>query len=646
MARKRSTRSQGGSSSPNKVLVVFLVLFILATLGLGGWVYSIFGERHKWEKSAKDAKINQTAADKARDWALLQAYELRNMLGDPSIQDEKATLEWKNLRDEFVAEADTPDKTKIKEGSKFDGEKDKDAFFELVKNGRKYLGWNGQTHRYTSTYQGKITERDKFALEQRTAHYAELKKEFAQEQKVRSLAKDYETHRAEQLAKIDAGNAAALKASTERTQAMTEQIAKNEEQRLQLDTLDKQYKADKAMWTAKFAAQEAELRKVGTSMPVQKEKEKEGKVAKGQPVVITQAHALLLDISKGKPLWDRARGKIVRIDEAERRVYIDKGARDGVKTGLTFNVFGAGWEGRAEGPFKGTIEVVRVEPATSVARITSLYDAQGNEISLNDLSPSKIIRGGNNAWKDGDLIFNLVWGAHVAVAGVVDWSGRGAEAPAAQQDELQEFLHAVESQGVTVDAYVDLRDGQIRGQMTPKTAYLIVGYKAYAGPKGADAARVKAANDAFDSLRKAANDRGMFQISPDNFLNVVGYRRPRSKTDTELSLFHPGMPAGGYALTLASGEGKVGGPVTELSGRWSGKLAGGGQLRLTFKGDGGCIWQMVVGMDTLNGFTNIGRTGNDFTATIQNRPATLRLVGGGQALLVTGQGMEATLTKE
>jgi hypothetical protein len=96
----------------------------------------------------------------------------------------------------------------------------------------------------------------------------------------------------------------------------------------------------------------------------------------------------------------------------------------------------------------------------------------------------------------------------------------------------------------------------------------------------------------------------------------------------------------------ATGEGTAGGPVKELSGRWSGKLAGGGQLRLTFKGDGGCIWQLVVGMDTLNGFTYVRRVGNDFTAVIQNRPATLRLVGAGQTLLVTGQGINATLTKE
>src|SRR5262249_42541517 len=145
---------------------------------------------------------------------------------------------------------------------------------------------------------------------------------------------------------------AALKAAKERTGVMTEQIAKNEKQRKELDALDTKYKTETAMLKAQIAKLQADLRSVGGGTPV--EKDKGGKGAKGQPVVLAQAHALLLDISKGKPLWDRARGKIVRIDEAERRVYIDKGARDGIKTGLTFNVFGDGGQGRAEGPFKGT----------------------------------------------------------------------------------------------------------------------------------------------------------------------------------------------------------------------------------------------------------------------------------------------------
>jgi hypothetical protein len=643
MARKRSVRSQGGSTSPNKVLVVFLVLFILATLGLGGWVYSIFGERHKWEASAKEALNKEKAAKKAEDWALLQSYELRNMLGDPSLQDDKSSefVQWQSLHDDFIAEEGG--QPKIKEGNKFDAEKDKDAFFKMVVNARNYLGWNAQTHRYTATYQGKIKAALDDAATQRAGRYAELTKQVAQENQVRSLQKGYEKDRAAQMAKIEEGNAEALKAAKEKTKTMTALIAENADQREKLDKLDKQYQADKAMWDAKNKMLESQLRTLGNTSPLEKEKTVKG--AKGQPVLVAQAHALLLDISKGKPLWDRARGKIVRIDEQARQVYLDKGSRDGVKPGLTFNVFGAGHQGRAEGPFKGTIEVVRVEPGTSVARITSLYDAQGNEIALNDPSPSKILRGGNNAWKENDLIFNLVWGAHVAVAGVVDWSGRGVEAPAAQQDELQQFLNVVESLGVTVDAYVDLRDGQLRGKLTPKTAYLIVGQKVFAGAKGADQGRVKAANDAIEALRKTSMDRGMFQISPDNFLNVIGYRRPRSKTDTEISHFHPGMPSAGYSLALATGEGTTGGPVTDLSGRWLGKLAGGGQLYLSFKGDGGCIWQVVVGMDTLSGFTNVVRQGNDYTAVIQNRPATLRLIGGGQSLMVSGQGMEATLTR-
>ena len=191
MARKRSSRSQAGSSSPNTVLVVFLVLFILATLGLGGWVYSIFGERHKWESQAKEAVNKEKSAKKAEDWALLQAYELKNMLGDPSLQDDKgADFErWKNLHDDVFSEEGG--QFKLKEGNKFDAEPDKDAFFKLVDNGRKYLGWNPQTHRYTKTYQGKIKEAVDDAATQRAGRYTEHMKQVAQEEKGRSLQKAF-----------------------------------------------------------------------------------------------------------------------------------------------------------------------------------------------------------------------------------------------------------------------------------------------------------------------------------------------------------------------------------------------------------------------------------------------------------------------
>ena len=642
MARKRSSRTAGGSSSPNTVLVVFLVLFILATLGLGGWVYSVFGERHKWEKQAKDADVKVAAAKKAEDWALLKDYELRNMMGDPSMQDDKSTEfeHWKLLQPELITEADG--KVKLNDAGKFKDEKDKDSFFELVKKARADLGWNAATHRYKTTYRDKIAAIRNEALTAQTGSYAARQKQLALEADKRSLFGKFETARTEQMAKIDAGNAAALAEAKKQSDLMTEEIAKNTAQRAEMQKASQAYEDKITKLEAQIRNLEEDVRRAGGGTAVAKG----GKGAKGapQPAAVA-AHALLLDISKGKPLWDRPRGKIVRIDEKARLVYIDKGKRDGVAAGLTFNVFAAGWDGRAEGPLKGTIEVVRVESGTSAARITSLYDAQGNEISLNDPSPSKILRGGSNPWKEGDLIFNLVWGSHIAVAGVVDFSGRGPEAAAAQQDELKEFLSAAESQGVTVDAYVDLRDGKVRGELTRRTAYLVVGAKAYAD-KGPAANRAKAVNDAVAEMYKRAVERGLFQISPDNFLNVVGYRRPRSRTDTELSHFHPGVPFAGTSLTgVAAGEG-MDGAASELTGRWAGKLSGGGHLRLNFKNDGGCLWQVVVGSDTLSGFTQVVHAGKDYRAVIQNRPVTLRFLGGLQSLQVSGPNTEATLTKE
>src|SRR5262249_44556563 len=150
------------------------------------------------------------------------------------------------------------------------------------------------------------------------------------------------------------------------------------------------------------------------------------------------------------------------------------------------------------------IEVVRVEPRTAIARVTSLYDIQGNEISLNDPSPNKVLREGGNALKENDLLFNLSWGAHVAVAGVVGWSGRGVESAEGQMEELAEFLRVLRSQGVTVDAFVDLHTGKVNGAMTSRTAYLVRGYNLPgAGGKGAEADRAKLVNEQVDTLKKA-----------------------------------------------------------------------------------------------------------------------------------------------
>ncbi|MCI0463938.1 MAG: hypothetical protein L0Z62_43950 [Gemmataceae bacterium] len=637
MARKRASRDRGDSASPNRVLIVFLVIFILTTFGLGGWVYSLFGQRKLGEDAKLDGEVKKKNAAALEKWVMLQLYEMRAMNGDAPMLDEKSTdnEQWRTLRAKAL---DPGPEIKFIDSPDFkDFEKDRKPFEETLKAAYADLGWNKDAHKYVKGYR---TENERLRGELKKAQdllYALQQERDALNAKVTGLTRTASEERKKMFDAIKGGNDAALAAASARTEEMKTAIERNTTLNDQIGALNVKYKADMDRKDRQIIELEKELAQRGNGGAE--------KGPKGAPTPAVEAHALVLDISKGKPLWDQPRGKIVRIEEKERRVFIDKGAQDGVRPQLTFMVFGAGWGNRPEGAFKGTIEVTRVEPKMSVARITSLYDAQGNEISLNDPSPTKIIREGNNPWKENDLIFNLAWGTHVAIAGVVDWSGRASEAATAQAEDLADFIRVLTNQGVVVDAYVDMKDGQVKGKLTHKTAYLIQGQKAWSAAKD-PGPRIQAINEARTKLHKDAVERGLFIISPDNFANVIGYRRPRSKTDVELSGFRPSTPAGGPALALGPAKGGDAAPPPELTGKWGGKIVGAGQLRLSFKGDGGVVWQLVEGKETLTGYSKLTSAGQEVTAVIQNRPMTLRLVNAGQNLRVTGQNFEATLSRE
>ena len=275
-----------------------------------------------------------------------------------------------------------------------------------------------------------------------------------------------------------------------------------------------------------------------------------------------QLHALLLDISRGRPLWDAPLGKIVRVDLAARQVYINLGSANGMQPETVFNVFGTGPDGRADKQLKATIEVIRVLDAnSSVARITSLYDASGQEIGQSDTRMGRLGREADNALKEGDLLFNTFWGTRVAIAGNIRFAGQASDNPAEQMRILDSFRYFLGRNGITVDAYLDLNDGQIKGAITGRTRYLIRGddlidptqigmakkeVKQAEGddkdsPKEAAAPpdRLKIINDAAAKMRQQAADKGLFVISTENFLNVVGYRQPRNASFVEPSGFQP-----------------------------------------------------------------------------------------------------------
>jgi hypothetical protein len=136
---------------------------------------------------------------------------------------------------------------------------------------------------------------------------------------------------------------------------------------------------------------------------------------------------------------------------------------------------------------------------------------------------------------------------------------------------MESLLDFLKNNGVQVDAYVDFRDGQVKGAITSKTRFLLAGEplgamevskpggkKAAAEKvevkekemeklpgKGGIADRIDQINGASGFLFKQAWDRGLFMISGDNLAAVMGYRKARSMTSLERSRFEPQTPIAG-----------------------------------------------------------------------------------------------------
>jgi len=111
-------------------------------------------------------------------------------------------------------------------------------------------------------------------------------------------------------------------------------------------------------------------------------------------------------------------GSIVAVDELDRRVTINRGARDKVVLGLTFTVYGSARDitPNEQGEYpqgKAMIEVIRVEENRSIARITSV--TAGRPIIRGDVVA--------NAVYDPDKVYKFV------VFGNFDADGDGVESP-------------------------------------------------------------------------------------------------------------------------------------------------------------------------------------------------------------------------
>jgi hypothetical protein len=546
--KKKKKEKDSGS---NVVLLVFVVFLFLVTIGLGIWVYYAIDEAHQ-------ARVKQRGSEKAlaAEKVVGQYYgmlyrELRLAVGDPLPEKEMADL--------AVDRQDFWDKDNY---GKFKNEESKEAAKKLLFDLQGPLGVAENKKDFKTNFKKELEEANGRIkdLETKLVTLASATKyrETDAAKWTEIQTKSFESVKADIKAKSEAELNALSKQSEaylvleKGRLALQEEVEKKEEK---IAEIKAEFEAEKRSLLVRIAKLDAEMKEATGGA---------GGAATAKADT-TSFQPLLLTIVTGKPLWDQPVGKIIRVDAELNQVAINIGSAQGARPELTFNVFGANSAGRAEKQLKGSLEIIRVvDDNTSLARITSLFDADGREIILSDLSRSRIVRESEAPIRAGDLLFNLFWGSRVAVAGYVNITGEVSDNPATQISQMDDFRHLLQRNGMQVDAYIDLRDGKIRGNLSSRTRYIILGDRATGAPllanaKGdekdpkmndADAGndRTKAIDASMGALLKEGMQRGMMMISAENFATVIGYRRARAANDARRSEFLPALPDAGTGI--------------------------------------------------------------------------------------------------
>jgi hypothetical protein len=156
------------------------------------------------------------------------------------------------------------------------------------------------------------------------------------------------------------------------------------------------------------------------------------------------------------------------------------------------------------------IEVTEViGPGTARARVTSEPLQLRNPIAARD------------------LLFNMALSSgepeHVAYAGIIDLDGDG-------RPDNEAFVRILEKNNLKVDAYLDLKSGEIKGGITFKTKLLII---------GSDAPLVGGVK----TMIAQANEKNVKLIDARMFLALIGVKPPKN----------PAPPA--YSTVTLGGEG-------------------------------------------------------------------------------------------
>jgi hypothetical protein len=531
MAALKKTTKKKDAGKPGTVLIIFLVFFILLSIGLGVFAYYGYEGQNKLREETANAKKRESVLKNVDEYRMGIIQMLGTALGQDVDVDYKVHAT--NALEEIV-----------KENSKYAADatlKDRVAYVKLFQEMRSELSFDDNEKKFKDNYRARFKQ-SQDDLKKTETQLAVTRKELqATKDQFTSYQNKLDAYWKDALGQISKGNAASLAAAMAKFESTNTLLKQNQEIQDQKIEADAKIKALEEKLSIEVALRHKILEeKKNTHLEVIQTPKKNG----------GEQHALILDLSRGIPLWDRPVGKVTRIDLDKRQVYINLGSSHGVQPELTFNIFADDGKGRPDKFLKGTIEVIRViDSQMSLCRLTSLYDAGGNEIALNDPTKGRAAREVESALQQGDLLFNMFWHTHVAIAGPVNFTGFPIHAPAEQMRQLASFTQLLERMGIRVDAYLDPADVQVKGAISNKTRFLILGE--YARPSNPNdqgqADRAKQINEAISAMKKEAIEKGLFLISAENFAVASGYRRPRNANDSETTGFRSAVPYAGSA---------------------------------------------------------------------------------------------------
>jgi uncharacterized protein (UPF0335 family) len=503
-----------GGSGGAVVLVVFLVFFILLSMGLGVSTYMGFSQDDSKAKDNKKLTDEKKQLEADRDWYRFQALQYRAYMGQLSGP-EFATLA--TLRENF-------DKGSLGGNQK---EEEKTAVKTVVAaldNDGK-LGLDAQKHPKTN-YEELI------AAQKTRAEKAE------------GLNKDLQAKDQAQLATIN-------QLTNDKNNIENDYKAKFAEYRASSEKQLKDYLGQIETLKTEKAALGGELDKLRVAVAEERrlldedKKKKDQEYANLQRRLAVKEQAILdlrKELGREVPVEMKMDWRIVNIDSRGETAHINLGSADKVQPQLTFRVHGVGPDGRPLPKDKANVEVLNVVGA-HLSQVKINYVTTPRENPRHDPRHDPVLKD--------DILINPSWNPnlkkHVAIAGVIDLNGNG-------RDDTEQFVRALEKQNVVVDAYLDLRkDFEIKGPgITVQTDFLILGDKpeAVLGSQGREEEIKKKISDKMEELRSQAKQNGVPVKGLRQYLDEIGFRMPGNaevkkpvlELKGELPKKDPGLP--------------------------------------------------------------------------------------------------------